>query len=95
MPRPEVSFVKFFENRVSADANALSGWGILFFSLFAALGFGGVVVTNGDGVVGVLGVGVGGEGRRTSWVGELATWRLGRSRPGGRAPVDHVFNLYS
>ena len=73
VPRPEVPLLKSFNNRVSAGCNSLSKWDTLFLPFCTALGFGGALVTNGDGFTGVLGVGVGEEGRRRSWIGMFAT----------------------
>ena len=61
VPRPEAPLSLFFGKKVSANSSISRG-GILFFSLFVALETGGVMVMNGDEVLGTFG----GEGLRVS-----------------------------
>ena len=83
MPRPKASCLYSFDSRVSADGD-VSGWDILFLSLLFAF----VLATNGDGTSGAFGVG--GEGRRASWIGRSPARCFNReSRLCERAPVDH------
>ena len=66
VPRPEASLLFSFDKGVSANSSISRG-DILFFSFSVALEPEGVLVMNGDEVLGTFGGG--GEGLRASWTG--------------------------
>ena len=56
VPHPELSRLRSYRSTVSTETNT-SGWNMLFRSFLVTLEPAGVLVTNGDGVIGIFEVG--------------------------------------